>query len=279
MSKADVEKWRAEAMALPTGEFKTGVPFDTFLGEAIDVAKFHANRWKAVRGTDDHVVFPGLEMSVGAKGKSKKPLSAKTGEEIRSLHDAVQTADTDYVFAQSKGSPAPMVEARACLSYLDRHLTWLFDDGVEDENDTKLANLEERYDQPTTTDKMAAALRSFTALAEENAAELGNFETWIPAKIAEAKALVTRLEEAPAAGHATPKKEATVALDLRDRLARLLQAKIRLVRGAANFVFADHPETRKEATSAFERRKRSASRRAAAEEAAKEPVPPKDPPK
>ncbi len=64
-------------------------------------------------------------------------------------------------------------------------------------------------------------------------------------------------------------------LDLRGmpvagRRSQVLQQKIRLVRGAANFVFADHPETRKEATSAFERRKRGASRRAAAE-----PVAPK----
>lgn len=262
MSKADIDRWRKDAMELPKGEFKIGVPFDTFLGEAIDVAKFHGNRWAAVRDGESNVVFPGLEMAVGKKGKAKKALTGKTGADIRSLHDAVQTADTDYLFAIQKGTRAPMAEARACLSFLDSHLTWLFDDGVEDENDTKLSTLEERFDQPTTSDRMASALRAFAALAEEHKAELAEFETWKDAKLGEATALAAQLDESPNAGAAAVNQNASSALDLRDRLARLLQERVRLVRGAANFVFADHPEVRKEATSAYERRRRAANRRA-----------------
>lgn len=130
MSAEDLDQWRDAAATMPGGSLSLNMPLDTFLGEAIDVAKFHAQYWKAERDEDDVVVFPGLELAVG-KGPRRKPLTSKTGKEIRSLRAAASYADTLYQFAQSPSTRAPAKEGRQVLSKLIAVLQWAFDDGIE----------------------------------------------------------------------------------------------------------------------------------------------------
>jgi hypothetical protein len=58
------------------------------------------------------------------------------------------------------------------------------------------------------------------------------------------------------------------ALALRNRICQLLYQKMKLVQDAAGFVFQDYPEVRRQATSAYLRRQRSAARRAKTSEPA-----------
>jgi hypothetical protein len=76
----------------------------------------------------------------------------------------------------------------------------------------------------------------------------------------EAKEVAAELRERPAmvAGLGD---EAARALALRNRLAMLLATKMNAVRSAARFVFRRRPEIVREATSAYERRRRAAARR------------------
>jgi hypothetical protein len=244
---------------MPGGQFAAGMPLDTFLGEAIDVAKFHAKYWKAQRDDDGNVVFPGLELAVG-KGPRKKPLSSKTGKDIRSLQDAARYADTLYQFAQTPAARASTQEGRQVLTKLVAALTWAFDDGIEDENDTKLANLEARHADPRGSDALASALDAYATLAEEVRDLLESFEIFDVGNIERARSLAKQLRDTgtPNAGN----EAARSALELRNRICQLLYQKMKLVREAAGFVFQDYPEVLRESTSAYLRRQRSATRRA-----------------
>lgn len=257
MSADDLQKWRATAAEMPGGALSLNMPLDTFLGEAIDVAKFHAKYWKAQRDEDGVVVFPGLELGVG-KGPRKKPLKSTTGKDIRSIREAARHADTLYQFALAPVVRAPAQEGRQVLGKLSTVLAWAFDDGIEDENDTKLANLEARHADPSTHDALANALDAYATLADEVRDLLASFEIFDVANIDRARVLARQLRDAPS--KATTSDEAAAALDLRNRLCQLLLKHVKLVRDAAAFVFQDYPEVRREATSAYLRRQRSALR-------------------
>lgn len=266
MSAQDLERWRDAAAAMPGGAFAAGMPLDTFFGEAIDVAKFHAKYWKAQRDEDGAVVFPGLELAVG-KGPRKKPITSKTGMDIRSLHDAARYADTLYQFAQTPATRVPTQEGRQVLAKIGAALAWAFDDGIEDENDTKLANLEARHADPRGSDALASALDAYATLADEVRDLLESFEIFDIGNIERARSLAKQLREGgtPSSGN----DAARSAIELRNRLCQLLYQKVKLVREAAGFVFQDYPEVRREATSAHLRRQRAAARRAKTNEPAK----------
>lgn len=257
MSADDIDTWRVAASAMPGGPLNLGMPLDTFLGEAIDVAKFHARYWKAQRDEDRVVVFPGLELGVG-KGPHRKPIKSSTGRDIRSLHAATRHADTLYQFALTPVGRAPAQEGRQVLGKLSTALAYAFDDGIEDERDTKLANLEARHADPSSHDAIANALEAYATLADEVRELLASFEIFDVALIDRARVLATALRDAP--GKPTLGKEAAAALELRNRLCQLLYQHMRYVRDAAAFVFQDYPEIRREATSSYLRRQRAVAR-------------------
>lgn len=263
MSAEDLEEWRATAATMPGGALSLNMPLDTFLGEAIDVANFHDKYWKARRNEEGVVVFPGLELGVG-KGKHKKPIKSSTGKDIRSIRAAALHADTLYQLAQAPVVRAPAQEGRKVLGKLTSVLAWAFDDGVEDEYDTKLSNLEARHGEPSSHDALANALDAYATFADEVRDRIASFEIFDIENIARARLLAQHLRDAPA--RPTAGSDAAAALDLRNRLCQLLGQQVRLVRGAAAFVFQDHPEVRREATSAYLRRQRSTLRARAKKE-------------
>lgn len=86
---------------------------------------------------------------------------------------------------------------------------------------------------------------------------LGGFDAKM---LDEAKVVAAELRDRPAIPVVLG-DEAARALALRNRLAMLLAAKMNAVRSAARFVFRHRPEIVREATSAYERRRRAAARR------------------
>jgi hypothetical protein len=111
------------------------------------------------------------------------------------------------------------------------------------------------------------ALSDYAALAESLKAMLVEVdEGFDVALIAEAKALGVKLAAAPAAP--PPSQEAVKSAVLaRNGLLTLLGSKVALVRKAAAHVFRAFPETYREVTSTYERRRRAATRRAKVKEA------------
>lgn len=80
-----------------------------------------------------------------------------------------------------------------------------------------------------------------------------------------ARTLAKQLREAPASGTGRVNEESRAAIDLRNRICKVLYQRMKLVRAAAAFVFQDYPEIRREETSSYLRRQWAARRRAAKE--------------
>ena len=78
--------------------------------------------------------------------------------------------------------------------------------------------------------------------------------------IDEAFLLADQLGEVPSIPNVRSDK-ARQLKETRDRLAGLLQIKIRLVRSAARFVFRDYPDVQRDFASAYGRHRRAAAKR------------------
>ena len=263
MSSNEINKWKDEVAALEEKRVRLGRPIDVFLGESIDVAKFHARYWAAIRDANGTIVRPGLELAAGGRG-TKALLTAETGAEIRSLQAAARAADTEYQFTLTRPNRAPTDEGNAVLGRMVAALRWLLDDGIEDEADVKLATLAARHDSPTTNDALASALEAYADLADELRGDLEGFETFDVGTIAQARGLAGELRES--AGPGPVSDAARRAIALRDGLFVLLRRRMRIVRRAAEFVFQEHPEIVKELASAYDRRRRGRNRAVAVEE-------------
>ena len=214
---------------------------------------------------------PGLE----SVADERRGLHPKTHEDILSIREAVREADTAYVMKSTPTSVAPLARARFLIGEISATLELHFDDGVEDERDAQLDAVETAHaNTPESTDAAAAELESYADLANEYRKEIDGVGGFDAAYIDEAKALAAELRNRPAVPQAKS-DEAIQALALRNRLATLLQTRLGLVRGAARFVFRNHPDLVRLATSAYERRRRAAARRKAPKKDAQPPAEPK----
>jgi hypothetical protein len=257
-TKTPLEIWKTVAEALPGANFSLDQPVHVVLGEAVDTAKFAAKYWTARRDPESGaILFPGLELA----GR-KDTLSPTIIGEILSLREALDDANTAYLLTTSPAiDPSPLPRARFVLREIVTALEWLFDDGVEDERDAKLAKVSSAHaGDPDSMDAVATQLATYGALAREVRKDLEALGAFQIALLDEAGQLAEALVQRPATGRERDPKEAE-ALVLRNRVGTLLVQKIRLVRGAARFVFRHHPEVIREANSAYERRKRAESRR------------------
>ncbi len=158
---------------------------------------------------------------------------------------------------------APMERARFLVGEISSVLEFLFDDGVEDERDAQLDAVESSHaETPNSADAYAAELDDYANLANAYRKEIDGLGGFDVKHLDEAKAVAEQLRNRPP----TPvqqTEEAARALALRNRLATLLSIRMGFVRGAARFVFRNRPDIIREATSAYERRRRAAARRKA----------------
>jgi hypothetical protein len=258
MSQNALEQWKASALALPATDFTPRLPIYVLIGEAHDLATLAEKRWKARYSKDNTLLEPGLELA-GAK------LEANLPERLHSLAEALQQAQSAYLLTTGvSGRKELMDRGNFVVNEVKAVLEWYFDDGIEDENDSKLARvLAEHQKNPDTPDALASELRDYAALAEEHRAELeglGGFEVSL---IDEATQLAAQLRALPAEPTQDPNRQQTrEALDLRNRISWMLQRQMSMLRAAARFVFRHHPELARSFPSTYERKKRAAARRA-----------------
>ncbi|KYF94288.1 hypothetical protein BE17_31030 [Sorangium cellulosum] len=213
--------------------------------------------------------MPGLK-------RVKARLPESTGEEIVSLVYAVQEAQTKLLLLVDPVVVDHGERARFVLDELESALEFLLDDGVEEPADAQLAAVQEFHaDIGQRSSSLHQALSDYATLAESLKARLIEVdEDFDVALIAEAKELARELAAAPAAPPAAD-SEIKEATRIRNGLLRLLQEKIALVRKAAARVFQRNPEVLREVTSSYERRRRTAARRARAARDAAKPQDPK----
>jgi hypothetical protein len=261
MSKSDLDRWKDAALNVESDELPpANAPFHVLLGEAVDVARFTETYWETKLDAKKHVTRFGLDSAAGNKSR----LYAGIAQDILSLQRAAQDANTRYLLIVSPGGADPMARGQFLHNELTATLEWLFDDGVEDENDAKLAALESAHaEDPQTADALASALDDYAALAEPHREAMDGLGGFDAAYIDEARVVAKALRDKPAT-RVVMTPEAKSAIALRNKVARLLWDRMSIVRAAARFVFRGQPEIVREATSAYERRKRAAARRAKA---------------
>lgn len=177
-----------------------------------------------------------------------------------------QASQTAYQLSLAPAASGDAREkARADLSELQGALEVLFDDGVEDDHDRQLAHLGDSHGEATNDDALAAALADYAGLARQpdvyaELEELGAQGGFDIAVVARAEQHVNTLRLLPAAPR--PKDPAALhAFEQRNQLVNLLNERVRLIRSAARWVFRKHPKIVRQATSAYERRKRAEARR------------------
>jgi len=249
MSHENLDKWLPAALALEQVKTAYNTPIRILLGEAVDLARFIVAYFEPVRDGAGKVLRPGLSLA-----GHKFPASLR--QEILELQDALQTANTNYLLNVAPMQPNVRVRAHFVLGEIVSALEWWLDDGVDDERDQQLAALKAEYANGSSNSRsMAAELFDFAALARQEAAGLQGLGGFDMALVDEAESLARQLRERPNAS-ASPESTRR-ALDVRNRIGTLLVERMSLVRAAARFVFRNHPEIAREASSSFERRRRA----------------------
>lgn len=256
MANESLEKWRAEAMGLEAFTTTWSLPVHVMLAEAADTVAFARGYWEPSTAEDGTVKRPGLQSS---------RLKKKTINELLELVEAGQQAHTAHVLTLPTAKGDELERGRWLVSEISAALEYHADDGVEDAFDAQLAQvLAEHQNEPDTAAALAIELADYVALAEplrEALQGVGDFDV---ACLDEASALVSTIRARLAPTGTVP--ETTTAIELRNRILTLLQARVSEIRSAAKFVFRAHPDIARQATSAYGRRQRALQRRAKAKQ-------------
>lgn len=256
INTAMLEKWKPEAWALQQPIATHKLPLYALLGEAVDVARFFQTHYETEVDTNGYQVRAGLEQAENG-GQFRQSL----GQEILELVEATQAAQTHHLLAVSEmGSPTE--RAAFVLSEIRAALEFVFDDGVEDEQDVRLERLAQIHANPTSQDALAAALVDYSSFAAMHRDRLENLRAFESEMIDEADALVITLRNRSANRLAgTDRQEQEASLELRNRLATLLYDRMQLVRAAARYVFRHDQQTARRASSRYQRRRNARYRR------------------
>src|SRR5688572_19809786 len=163
-----------EASTVGASSSSLHVPLYVVLGEAIDVARFCQHYWHPEIDRRTHtVVRPGLELAGDA-------LLPKTiAEEILTLHDLVQEAQTAYLLTNTPKGEG-IERAEHVLHELSAAIEWVCSDGTRGDKSAKLAAIVEAHrNDDESEDALASRLADYVGLAAELKEELeaiGAFE-------------------------------------------------------------------------------------------------------
>ncbi|MBM4364174.1 MAG: hypothetical protein FJ104_15955, partial [Deltaproteobacteria bacterium] len=256
MDDRDLDKWTNAAYALPGAPSKLNLPVHVLAREAIDVARFCQRNWEPQMARDGRIERPGLKSAVGTG-----TFTPEITEELLELHAALQVAQTRYLLTRS-APHAPLTEkGLAALGELRETLGWYAEGGKHDEAEAQLGALTSAHEHPLSHDAVAAALYDYAELADRlrtGIAGLGDFDLRV---IDDARRLAVDLRERSAGPAVRPPQQGErAALELRNRIGRLLVERMRRVRAAAKFVYRKHPASVREVTSSYWRKSRAVTR-------------------
>ena len=244
------DRWLEAATAAGSADNPLKVPYDVALKEAGQAAGFLFKYWEPTAG------LPGLQ-------RVKARLPKSTGDDIVSLVHATQEAQTRLLLLVDPVVVDLGERARFVIDELESAIEFLLNDDVEEPADAQLASLQAFHAQGgQRSGVLHQALSDYAALAASLQPRLVEVdEAFDAALIDEAKGLASKLADAPAASPAA-QTEVKSAVHVRNGMLALLMGKVGLVRKSAAHVFRGFPETYREVTSTYERRKRAAARRA-----------------
>jgi hypothetical protein len=269
MNKDALAIWTTTAHALPASDDRPRQPIYVLTGEAYDLAALAKKYWKSRYTRNNVITQRGLDLI----GKS---LPYSLIGELISLSDALQQGHSAYVLTTGPAHKTQLIEAaQKLVSELDTVLDFHASLGAHPAEREQLTNVEtEHAEDPSTPDALASELDDYAALASPIRKELDGLGGFDVSDIDHARALATELRSLPPGLRSTEESQTEQdALDLRNRVARLLQERTSRLRQAGRFVFRDQPEIAQLFPSAYERKKRAASRRRAKQAPAAPPAP------
>jgi len=259
-TKNPIEHWMDSALALAAETVAPpSQPVVNYLQEADGVAHFLEKHWRPEKDR------PGL-CSVAAVA----PL-ALAGE-IRELVQAGRAMQTQVLYPddpQPKAWRTALDEGRLVSAELRAALEFVLADGLGDVSDAALEAASRREDGSPAA--LAQALSDYAGIAEKTLDKLCAIEGFDPQTVTRARELAA---EITAEGPPVLRRTASTAVDLRNRLLTLLEARVATVRRAARYVFRSQPELVRQVTSEYSRKQRASHRRRRAEtQPATEPSP------
>jgi len=234
--------------------FKLSLPLHIFLREVVELAKFYRAYHANVKDDAGKVTRYGLESARLPIGLADTLLALQ--KEAQGLHtDWILVVDPNFNVQVRTRSEFVLGEIMAVVDFY-------LDDGVQDDNDQRLAALvTDHAGRGASHAALALALEDFTALALPMRAELDGLIGFDAALLDEAPGLAEKLRALPVV--LRPPPEAEAARLRRDAKLAELYEVVRRVRKAARAVFRDQPEIARQATSAWERMGRAERARAA----------------
>jgi hypothetical protein len=176
------DKWAEAAMSSDAQE-RMNIPLYVLMNEAVDLARFAEHYWAAKRDAKGKVTQPGLELAARKEGLSENPTADLLG-----LQEALQTAQTRYLLTVEPESDSPGDRGEIILGELRATLEYFFDDGVQNEDDVRLARLEEQHAQPLAHRRPRGALSALCSVDFGTPSADATSRTCIPsARIARAR--------------------------------------------------------------------------------------------
>jgi hypothetical protein len=250
---SDLDRWIKASAGFDGSQNPLRLPYDVALKEAGQAAVFVEAHW------EPHGDVPGLS-------RVKARLPRTIAQDLVSQIEAVQEAQTRFLLAVDPAVVNHGERARFLVDELESAISFALDDDVHEEADDQLAKLQEFHSQDgQRSSALIQALRDYGALAKGLGARIAEADDeFDPKLVDEALALATTMQAAPAAPAAATNGAAREAGATRNRLLVLMNDTVGRIRKVAGHVYRRHPEVLREVTSAFDRRRRAAARRAKA---------------
>jgi len=247
-----IERWTAQTSEL--SEEGPRLPVNVLLGEASDVAEVidaHFNEYTSKGRT-----IPGLAPFAKAGG-----ISATTSAEMRELQLAASTVESRYYTLVDKAQGTTMEDAEAIIRVLRFALGYVLEDGQHPEGEEQLSRLRERENESRTQDGVALVLDGYRELARQHLAELSQIPDFNPGIIEQAVSTAQGLRQRSAdALTGNVAREQRELLALRNRLLTAIADRLREARRVIRYVYRDHPDIVRKATSDYSRSKPRAKR-------------------
>ncbi|WP_437337308.1 hypothetical protein [Sorangium sp. So ce394] len=254
--RKDYDRWVKAAAEQARTDNPLSLPYDVAVREAVAAAAFVKKYW------EPDGERPGLK-------RVKSRLPASSSEELLSIVHAVQEAQMRLLLIIDPAVTDLGERARFLVDELESALEFLLDDDVDEPADAQLARLKAFHAQDgQRSSALSQALRDYAELAESLEDRLVEADEEFDVRlIAEARKLAEDLQRRTL--EAIPERATSAAATtIRNQLLHLMLERVGAIRKTAAHVFRRHPEIVREVTSAYERRRRAASRREKARKAA-----------
>ena len=248
ITSALVERIQAEVEATSVGDADLGMPFASYLTEAVEAAVMVDKYWES------------SSPKVVALSRYARRIGGEVGAELIHLVDLAENARDDSKQTMTLRDETEIARARYVLREVRLAVELAVDDGVQDEKDVIFASLQKEHPtDPPTIDALAAAIGAYVRFGQKVRDSLSEIPDFDMALLAEGELLRDALRvRGTLGGQATT---ARTARDLRNAYLELIRVRLAKIRKVVRYAYRASPDIVREATSAYLREKRRSERK------------------